>query len=366
MNSDLVAPELKDIIQRQNLWLMDTRFASIPVKNDRMHDKAIGLRFAVKVKADKVIEHILKHDELTSDVIGWAIYDASSIGYLDGLQLLLAHPEANLFNIHAKLAIQEASINDHLEIVEALVESLKRKESNAKKEKEIGGEKREISGQKRPIRTDLERYLMEMGGPALAGAAQSDNFEIIRFLLQFKGINVEYLSNVVLIKAASKSYVDIVISLLNDHKARVNYPNFLPLERACQYGCVEVAELLLPHAVVDPLWRADNCLSVASFKGHTDVVRLLLQAEKTDPSARQGTIFDNAVRSEYYGIVRMYLKDSRVYPYIKSPKVKKLLRRYYVEDARVITWACNEIGNGWADISEPLMERIPYSFKNLE
>ena len=66
--------------------------------------------------------------------------------------------------------------------------------------------------------------------------------------------------------------------------------------QACEYNQVEVVKLLLQDPRVDPSYQNNYAIILASENGHVEVVKLLLQDPRVDPNDE----WYNSFRSENY------------------------------------------------------------------
>jgi len=80
--------------------------------------------------------------------------------------------------------------------------------------------------------------------------------------------------------------------------------------RACKDGDIATATRLLPS--VDPSSPDNWGIHMASFYGHLDVVRLLLEDPRVDPSSSSNYALRWASANGHLVVVQLLLTDSRV------------------------------------------------------
>jgi ankyrin repeat protein len=87
---------------------------------------------------------------------------------------------------------------------------------------------------------------------------------------------------------------------------------------ACENANVEVIKVLLQDKRVDPTARANRAIEAACENGHLDVLKVLLTDKRADPSSSK----QHPIRiASYYGyadIVRELLQDERVDPTVEN------------------------------------------------
>jgi hypothetical protein len=90
--------------------------------------------------------------------------------------------------------------------------------------------------------------------------------------------------------------------------------NNYPIRWASVNGHLELVRLLLEDSRVDPSSIANAPIRYASENGHVDVVRLLLTDPRVDPSAEDNYAIRFASHYGHVDVVRLLLEDSRVDP----------------------------------------------------
>jgi ankyrin repeat protein len=83
---------------------------------------------------------------------------------------------------------------------------------------------------------------------------------------------------------------------------------------ASKYGHAEVVRLLLNDPRVDPSAYSNHAIRLASWKGHVEVVKLLLNDPRVDPSDRDNVAIRWASGNGHVEVVKPLLNDPRVDP----------------------------------------------------
>jgi hypothetical protein len=89
------------------------------------------------------------------------------------------------------------------------------------------------------------------------------------------------------------------------------------LEKACQYGAIDVFHYLLEEVKVDPSSNNDSCIIIASENGWLDIVKLLLKDERVDPNVQDGRALIEASYQNHIEIVKEFLKHPKTNPCCK-------------------------------------------------
>ena len=118
-----------------------------------------------------------------------------------------------------------------------------------------------------------------------------------------------------LLAAFTKKDINVALSLLQQG-ANVNIldeSNRSPLHRAAEGGLIDIADLLLKHDATDvdlPDFSGNSALSIASYNGQMEIVRLLLQ-RGADVNLRNGSgtsSFHQAAKNGHLDIARYLLE----------------------------------------------------------
>lgn len=104
---------------------------------------------------------------------------------------------------------------------------------------------------------------------------------------------------------------------------------------ASRRGFSEVVKLLLVDGRVDPSSRGNCAICRASQNGHSAVVKLLLDDERVDPAADDNRAIRRASENGYPKVVQLLLASHRLYPLrlekltsVRETVVTYLFQRY--------------------------------------
>ena len=121
--------------------------------------------------------------------------------------------------------------------------------------------------------------------------------------------------------ACFQGYTDVVNILLqypwidptlHDEK------NISVIDLAIKKGHLEIVKLLLEDSRIDPSEEGSFVLGLASEYGHLDIVQLLLQCPQVDPSDKNNYSIIFASQNGHLDIVALLLQDSRVDPTVED------------------------------------------------
>ena len=131
-------------------------------------------------------------------------------------------------------------------------------------------------------------------------------------------INLNYLKDKNIHQVFSDSSklgkTDMIRLLLNDNRIDPSVKNSLAIRWASKYGQDDVVKLLLSDGRIDPSAGDNYGVRWASGKGHTDIVGLLLNDNRTDPSARNNLAIRWASKYGHLEVVKLLLTDGRTDP----------------------------------------------------
>ena len=116
----------------------------------------------------------------------------------------------------------------------------------------------------------------------------------------------------VFIGASRNGRVEMVKILLNDNRVDPSARNNEAITWASENGNLNIARLLLADPRTDPSTDDNLPIKVASEKGNLNVVRLLLADFRTDPSAEYNWAIKAADKNGHIEVVRLLLTDPRV------------------------------------------------------
>ena len=176
--------------------------------------------------------------------------------------------------------------------------------------------------------------------------------DILPYMNYLKPYSKDYIKGKIdidnIIKVSKYGLVDEVKRLLNkgiDLKPNDNYAMGL----ASENGHTEVIKLLLQDGRIDPSGNDNYYIRMASQNGHTDIVKLLLQDKRVDPSDYNNSAIRGASINGHTDIVKLLLQDKRVDP--------SLIGNYAIRGASI---------NGHTDVVKLLLqdERVDPSDNN--
>ena len=88
--------------------------------------------------------------------------------------------------------------------------------------------------------------------------------------------------------------------------------NTLGIRCASRNGQTDVVRLLLEDSRADPSAKTNAAIQLACYYGHTDIVRLLLADSRVDPSTQRNCALRWACSRGHLEVVRILLDDPRV------------------------------------------------------
>jgi ankyrin repeat protein len=106
--------------------------------------------------------------------------------------------------------------------------------------------------------------------------------------------------------------------LLADQRVDPSFRKQEPLRLASMSGFAEIVKLLLTHKNVDPSVSSQTPLRFASERGHADVVRVLLADQRVDPTSSEHYSFLRACVHGHAKVVKLLLADKRVDPSVDN------------------------------------------------
>ena len=123
------------------------------------------------------------------------------------------------------------------------------------------------------------------------------------------------------------SYIEVLKLLLQDSRVDPSAENNYAIIRASYHGYTEVVKLLLQDSKVDPSADNNYAFRVASYYSFIDIVKLLLQDSRVDPSAKDNYAFRVASHSGNSQLVKLLLKDPRVKNTLTEEEIEKYENR---------------------------------------
>jgi ankyrin repeat protein len=116
------------------------------------------------------------------------------------------------------------------------------------------------------------------------------------------------------INASELGHLEVVTLLLQDPRVDPSASNNYAFQLASNKGHLAVVTLLLQDPRVDPSANNNIPIQWASRYGHLAVVNLLLQDTRVDPSAEDNIAIQHASYNGHLEIVERLLQDERVDP----------------------------------------------------
>ena len=145
---------------------------------------------------------------------------------------------------------------------------------------------------------------------------RNNNIPFVKVLLQIKNLEPTdclscLLSNAVSL-ATQHGHTEIVRLLLEDGRADPSANDNNAIKHACCEGHIEIVRLLLQDPRVNPdvNYYGVTTITLAIENGHVDVVRLLLEDGRADPSSQFNLAIRNASEKGHTEIVQLLLQWS--------------------------------------------------------
>lgn len=141
--------------------------------------------------------------------------------------------------------------------------------------------------------------------------------------------------------ASMQGHIEIVKILLQDKRVDPTARGHKSLFLACKYGHTDVVKLLINRYIGTEInsEEINQTIVVSSQHGHTETVKLLLQYECIDPAFEDNSPFISACKGGHPETVKLLLQDERVDP--------------AAQDDNAIGWACQ---NGNSRVVEILLQ----------
>jgi len=93
-----------------------------------------------------------------------------------------------------------------------------------------------------------------------------------------------------------------------------NIDNNFAIKCASDKGHYEIVKVLLNDARVDPSANNNYAIGFAAGNGHYEIVKLLMSDKRVDPSANNNYAISFAAGNDHYVIVKLLMSDKRVDP----------------------------------------------------
>ena len=137
--------------------------------------------------------------------------------------------------------------------------------------------------------------------------------------LSFLIKNEKYLSSrsfaIILYRAAIHGALNVLKFILYSSDYRYEITNNAlnwAIRYASEYGHLEIIEMLFKDDRVIEIWS--DCIFNACRKGHTKIVRLMLQDKRINPTKSNNSAVMLTIKNNHLEIVRLLLADKRINP----------------------------------------------------
>lgn len=231
-------------------------------------------------------------NQITATSQGAALVLAARYGHIEILKQLISD-NSTITQVDYNNAFWAAFDNDHIAIAKFLLE-----DSLA-------------SGD--PPRIDPSQD----SNKALRLASEKGYTEIIKLLLRYDCVDPTVMDNSPIEMAACYGRLQVVKLLLADERvSRLDRIKGNVIQFASRGGHVDIVKFLLTYPYIDPTAQDNSAIRLAAEHGRAEVVRLLLQDERVDPT----DALQYAVRQGHAAVVELLLRDNRVDPSIGNNK----------------------------------------------
>ena len=129
-----------------------------------------------------------------------------------------------------------------------------------------------------------------------------------------KGFDPSIDDNYAIQLASYNGHTEVVKLLLDDPRVDPTVGNNFAIRMSSEYNHPDVVKLLLQDERVDPSTLNNYAVRWSSYKGHTKVVKMLLDDPRVDPSAKDNYAIMSAADHGHTEVVKLLLDDPRVDP----------------------------------------------------
>jgi hypothetical protein len=136
----------------------------------------------------------------------------------------------------------------------------------------------------------------------------------LKEILQLLMSNGEFDATSVLKHAVFRQKPQIVRVLLDNERVDPTVENNEALISAIEIGDIEIFKMLLNDKRVDPSANRNYALRTAAYEGEDEIVMLLLMDRRTDPTDANNDAWQAAVEGNKFTVVDLLLQDGRVDP----------------------------------------------------
>lgn len=176
-----------------------------------------------------------------------------------------------------------------------------------------------------PSSADVEEGLLsavEGGDCALAAAVLAADLKCFLTILASPAVKPNHLQAALSV-AAQHGRVEMVRVLLNDSRVNPSARRSEALRLAAYHNQATTLRVFLDDGRADPSACHDEAIRWVSSNGHVECVRLLMFDWRVDPSAQDDEALRLAAKNGYEGVVALLLTDRRVYPLSPSSATSK-------------------------------------------
>ncbi|KAI8900063.1 ankyrin repeat-containing domain protein [Globomyces pollinis-pini] len=124
--------------------------------------------------------------------------------------------------------------------------------------------------------------------------------------------------------AGENGHAEVIKLLLQDDRIDPTEDDSQALRLASENGHLEVVELLLEDGRADPSDDDNYAICFASLNGHYEIVKLLMKDDRTDPSGDNNYAIRSAASGGHSEIVQLLLTDERVDPITEDNQMLRL------------------------------------------
>ena len=322
---------LEELLKKslQNGYLNGVKLALEKGANPSDKDNE-AIRFASEEGHTEIVELLLQDKRVNpSDKDNEAIRYASENGYTEIVELLLQDKRIDPSD-DDNYAIKNASYNGFTEIVRLLLQD--KRVRNKLSDREIEKYENQKRGLKESVRDlmkpkseeEISKKIGDLNPNDLLMKSINNNYlNGVKLALE-KGADLSANDNYAIKYASLDGYTEIVKLLLQDERVDPSADNRNDAIRyASMNGHTEIVKLLLQDKRVDPSNKKNLAIGFASYYGHTEVVKLLLQDKRVDPSDDDNYAIKNASYNGFTEIVRLLLQDKRVREKLTDKEIKE-------------------------------------------
>ena len=147
-----------------------------------------------------------------------------------------------------------------------------------------------------------------MATKVFISAASNNLLDVVKQLATHPDLDIKRAVKDGLEKASEYGHVEVVKYLLTLSPVDYNYS----FRRAAENGHLEIVELFLKDPCVDPSSNENYAIQHSSRNGHVKVVSLLLKDPRVDPTADKNFAVRSASTENHLEVVKLLLSDPRV------------------------------------------------------